>query len=298
MSSGRSEQASRLLQSLKDVVHTNLTLMGQYDLDECEFVRNVVGEYPVIRGIDFMNYSPKHVQFAGQPASSEIDSYIRDARDHGFVYTASWHWSPSLDGVDSGNYYNAFYKMDFDPLSHMDAIMSDIDAIAEPLKKFRDAGIPVLWRPIHECTQYAWFWWSKDANTFKTIYRNMYDRLTNAHGLTNLLWVWNPAHNYNFYDDNNSFYPGDDVVDVVAIDYPSDVSSSFQGMQRVAPNKVYAVAEFSVSDGVRYLDNYWSAPWSFMVAWSRDQGPMKAGWDAVRQLYQHQRAKSQPWSGF
>lgn len=267
--------------------------MGQYDLDECQYVKSVTGNFPVIRGIDFMNHSPRFVQYAGRPSDDEIESYIRDARNDKFVYTASWHWSPSINGVDNNNYYNAFYKMDLDPLSNMEAIVNDMDAIAECLKKFKDASVPVIWRPLHEVSRWGWFWWSKDAHTFNTLYRTMYDRYKYRHGLDNLVWCWNPAHNYDFNDA--SFYPGDDVVDIAAIDYPSDLSGAYNGMKNMSRDKVYAVAEFAMNDGQRYLDSFESAPWAYMVAWSRDQGPQRAGWDVTKRLYEHRYAKSHPW---
>ena len=34
----------------------------------------------------------------------------------------------------------------------------DMDIIAEELKKFREADIPILWRPFHE-SDGDWFWW-------------------------------------------------------------------------------------------------------------------------------------------
>ena len=37
-------------------------------------------------------------------------------------------------------------------------LLRDIDAIAVELQKFEDAGVPVIWRPLHEA-QGGWFWW-------------------------------------------------------------------------------------------------------------------------------------------
>lgn len=290
-SMGKSSEASALIQKLSGI-GKQYTLLGQYDKDECDYIKSVSGQYPVIRGFDVMNYSPRFVQYAGAPNSDEIDSYIRDSRDFGFILTASWHWSPSLPGVDQNNYYNAFYKMDLDPLGHLDALRADIDAIAEPLKKFKYAGIPIIWRPLHEVTQWGWFWWSKDANVFKTIYKLMYDRLTYFHGLDNLLWVFNPAHNYNF--DDGSFYPGDDVVDIAAIDYPGD-SSKFHGLTHVAPGKIIGIAEMSATDAQRHLDEFHNAPYAYMVGWPREQGFIRAGYDLTKRICSNYNVKMLPW---
>ncbi len=53
------------------------------------------------------------------------------------------------------------------------------------------------------------------------MYRLMYDRFVNVHGLNNLIWVWN--------GQSASWYPGDDVVDVIGEDlYPGNHIHSSQ----------------------------------------------------------------------
>ena len=52
--------------------------------------------------------------------------------------------------------------------------------------------MPVLWRPYHEMNG-DWFWWGKKTGPsgHRALWRMMYDRFVNYHGLNNLLWVWN-----------------------------------------------------------------------------------------------------------
>lgn len=38
----------------------------------------------------------------------------------------------------------------------------------------------------------------------------MYDRLTNFHGINNIVWVWNSIA--------ADWYPGDDIVDILSAD--------------------------------------------------------------------------------
>ena len=48
----------------------------------------------------------------------------------------------------------------------------------------------------------------------KKLYILLYDRLTNYHGLNNLIWVWSTPE--------PEWYPGDEYVDIVGYDsYPS-----------------------------------------------------------------------------
>lgn len=95
------------------------------------------------------------------------------------------------------------------------ATIRDLDAIAGQLKRLRDAGVPVLWRPLHEADG-GWFWWgAKGPEATKQLYYMMRDRFINYHGLNNLIWVWSVDK------PNGSWYPGNDHVDILGIDsYP------------------------------------------------------------------------------
>lgn len=68
-------------------------------------------------------------------------------------------------------------------------LIRDIDAIAVELKKLQAANVPVLWRPLHEA-EGGWFWWgAKGPEPCKKLYKIVYDRITNYHGINNLIWI-------------------------------------------------------------------------------------------------------------
>ena len=71
------------------------------------------------------------------------------------------------------------------------ALLRDIDAVAETLRPLADADVPVLWRPLHEGAG-SWFWWGADGpEPYRWLWDVMYRRMTEYHGLHNLIWVWN-----------------------------------------------------------------------------------------------------------
>ncbi|MBR7038370.1 MAG: beta-mannosidase, partial [Oscillospiraceae bacterium] len=87
---------------------------------------------------------------------------------------------------------------------------ADIQEIARQLAILRDAGVPVLWRPLHEASG-GWFWWgAKGPEAYKALWYYLYDQLTNVYGLHNLIWVWNAQA--------ADWYPGDAYVDVIGTD--------------------------------------------------------------------------------
>ena len=91
--------------------------------------------------------------------------------------------------------------------------------IAWHLKQLRNAGVPVLWRPYHEMNG-DWFWWGKKPGDdgYKKLWRMLYDRLVNFHGLNNLIWVYNCNETRANVDPYTEYFPGHDVVDVLATD--------------------------------------------------------------------------------
>ncbi|MBR1898157.1 MAG: hypothetical protein IJ825_04670 [Oscillospiraceae bacterium] len=71
------------------------------------------------------------------------------------------------------------------------ALLADIDSVSEALKPLADADIPVLWRPLHEAGG-DWFWWGADGpEAYRWLWDVLYRRMTEYHGLHNLIWVWN-----------------------------------------------------------------------------------------------------------
>ncbi len=71
------------------------------------------------------------------------------------------------------------------------ALLHDIDSVANAMKPLADKDIPVLWRPLHEAGG-DWFWWGADgAEAYRWLWDVMYRRMTEYHGLHNLIWIWN-----------------------------------------------------------------------------------------------------------
>lgn len=143
-----------------------------------------------------------------------LETAMKWAKESDGILTFSFHWFSPMGGHDK-----SFYAVntDFDATRVLidgtlerKAFFHDMDVIAEQLKLFRDADIPVLWHPFHE-SDGDWFWWgAKGPETARELYKLMFDHYTNVHHLDNLLWVWNCRL--------PEGYPGDEFVDVVSVD--------------------------------------------------------------------------------
>lgn len=169
-------QAQALLAALISG-YGNRTLSGVQSLEDAEYVQQTVGQIPAILGADLIEYSPSRIEHGSDPKGI-VEAMIGQSRA-GRTITMCWHWNaPSglLDQMrtdDQGKEINAlwwrgFYTeattfdvkkaMEDERSAEHELLVRDMDAIAVQLQKFADAGVPVLWRPLHEA-EGGWFWW-------------------------------------------------------------------------------------------------------------------------------------------
>ncbi len=142
--------------------------------------------------------------------------------------------------------------------------------IANLLQKLKEKNIIVLWRPLHEMNG-GWFWWSNSLNEisqqqFIALWIDMYNFFYVERKLDNLLWVYSP--NYKHSEEmkmTDYFYPGDEYIDVVGLDYYGDDLSrmnEYESYDRLAKyDKPMVLGEIGSSkirdgsfDNLMYLD--------------------------------------------
>ncbi|MCR4596534.1 MAG: beta-mannosidase [Lachnospiraceae bacterium] len=220
-----SDEAKRLMSYLCDVYGDKI-LSGQYSQDgqrgkEFFVVSETAGKKPAVLGLDLIDYTPSRVS---NGTTSRATDFAIDFWNDGGIVTFCWHWNAPekyLTGVWYSGFYTEHTDIDLDKIMNgqdpegYDLLMRDMDAIAQQLVILRDAGVPVLWRPLHEASG-GWFWWgSAGSEAYKKLYILMYEKLTGEYGLNNLIWVWN--------GQSADWYPGDEYVDIIGSDiYPGE----------------------------------------------------------------------------
>lgn len=194
---------------------------GMYGLENACIWRTTGGKYPAILGLDLIEYSPSRI--ANGSSGKAVDLAI-DYWNNGGIVTLCWHWNAPSKYL-TGTWYFGFYEehtnIDLEKIMKGEdeegyaLLLSDIDEIAIQLQRLQDAGVPILWRPLHEASG-GWFWWGDaGAQAYIKLYQLMYERLTNVHGLNNLIWIWNGQH--------ADWYPGDEYADIIGEDiYPGE----------------------------------------------------------------------------
>jgi len=219
------DSAKRLMSFLVDIYGEKI-LSGQYCDDgafgkEMQVIQNVTGKQPAIIGMDLMDYNGVN---QAHNASLNLPKKAQAFWDKGGIITLCWHWNTSEEYARNewwGTFYTDSTKFNLmkamngqDPAGY-DMLLKDIENIAQPLLEMQSAGIPVLFRPLHEASG-GWFWWGASGpEVYKELWVLLYDKLTNEYGLNNLIWVWN--------GQNADWYPGDEYVDIVGEDiYPGE----------------------------------------------------------------------------
>ena len=186
---------------------------------ELNYINEVSSKQPAIWGLDMLYYSGSAPTSWRNDVPQKAIDWWKNKKG---IVTMCWHWFSPKDWTDQ--IWNSFYsdKTNFDVrlavqqgTEEYNLIIRDIDIIANEFKTLQQQGVPILWRPLHEASG-GWFWWGKyGPEPCKQLYRIMFDRMVNYHGLKNLIWVWTVTKTT---DDELDWYPGDDVVDIIGID--------------------------------------------------------------------------------
>ena len=178
------------------------TLSGQmwapWGIDETKTIYEITGKYPAIEGHDYINESSNKLE----------NQLVIEWWKAGGIPTLMWHWgAPSI----GEGYENSKKEINIDSCfmpgtKQYIAMWSDLKRIADHLTVLRDANVPVLWRPMHECDG-NWFWYGKQGGErFVKLWKTMFDYFTKERKLNNLIWVlchtgdpsaeWDPGKAY------------------------------------------------------------------------------------------------------
>ena len=248
------------LKHLLDSLYGHKIIAGQCDDQYLSYIENASGgRAPALMGYDFNGICPS------QGGNNDAAKAIRWVKDRHGIAQFQWHWiSPNADGDWSSPNFNLAEALADTNSDSYHNMIRDIDLVANAFKQMQDSAVPALWRPLHEA-EGAWFWWGfsgKDACI--ELYRLMYDRMVNHHQLNNLIWVWN-SYGY----DKPNWYPGDDVVDIIAWDYPryTGTNHSWHQFQQIFPGngKLFGIGE----DGHLFDPELFAEqPWLYFMTWA------------------------------
>lgn len=275
-------EAQNLYNFLQET-YGNKTISGMmadvsWNTDESERVFGVTGKYPALNCFDYVHLK------ASVDGSNWIDygdiSPVQDWWNNGGIVAAMWHWNvPVSEGSDDIAFYKEQTSFDIDNAFtegswEYNVVNDDLEKIAAYLKLLKDAGIPVIWRPLHEAAG-GWFWWGKNADSYKKLWIKMFDYFK-AQGLNNLIWVWTSETN------DADWYPGDKYVDIVGRDLygnsASDCVNQYNTIKSEYGNKMIALSEcganIDANSQLGLLSEQWDggARWLWFMPWYDGEG--------------------------
>ncbi len=257
-------------------------ISGQTD-SYYNLINTNTGRKPMLRSWDFQSYTEGYTykwdnQIQGHTFGVVDDGSVQEAinwynnTDQQGIVNFHWHWhSPSGGEVSTNTFYTDLTTFDIRQgvtpgTQEYSDIIRDIDTIGYQLKRLQAAGVPVLWRPLHEAGG-GWFWWgAKGPEACKKLYSLLFDRLKNHHQLHNLIWIWSTPE--------SDWYPGNDSVDIAGYDsYPGVYNygtqkSAFDNLYNLTGGeKLIAMTENGpIPDPENCLTT--DAPWLYFMSWS------------------------------
>jgi mannan endo-1,4-beta-mannosidase len=269
---------------------------GPHDFEyEFDYIQETTGELPAIRGFDYLNCNPLYGSDDG--TTDRIISWVKDKNG---IATSSWHITvpKNFENYTLGSsvaWADSTYvpsETDFDPSKILEDGTKEreyyllcLKGLAAELQELQDAGVPLIFRPLHEAEggggeTGSWFWWGKSGSAvYKELWKLTYQTLTEEYGLHNLIWEWNSYD----YETSADWYPGDEYVDLIAYDKynctdwstgsavlvhnDSAISGTFYDLVNMYNgNKMIAMSE---NDSIPTLENLLTekAGWLYFLPW-------------------------------
>jgi|GEM_PF-911458 len=254
-------------------------LAGQEAMQYWEPMHDVTGKYPALFGED-LSFSPWQGTSTMDEWRGLVVSKIKTRWNEGAVISLMFHSCPPTQaepcdwdsGIKGELTDTQWTELITDGTTMNNNWKARLDIISVYLQELKDAGIEVLFRPLHEMNQGA-FWWGgrPGPNGTAKLYQITHDYLVNQKGLTNLIWVWDLQDFSTIADDINNYDPGSDYWDVLALDiYYSDGSgftvTKYNLISAKAGNKPIAIGECGTLPTVAQLVA--QPKWTFFMGWA------------------------------
>lgn len=236
------------------------------------------GDLPAIIGFDMIfSHGDQGIN------DQHIEDAIKWHTEQNGIVAFCWHWKVPVDIGNDDIPGIAFYSDEIKNFSLANAVtpgtkeyevvIKDIDTIALKLQRLEAAGVPVLWRPLHEASG-AWFWWgAKDRDTvinqyYQKLWYMVFDRLENYHKLTNLIWIWNGQAKKAEVNANTYDLGGMDI-------YPqtenhSEQKASYNTLSKIIPeDKMACISECGyIPDPDKVFAADSEVKWLYFMPWN------------------------------
>jgi mannan endo-1,4-beta-mannosidase len=265
----------------KKMIAGVMTTQGQVqdNFAELNWVKSAAGKFPALGGWDFLHMTGKNTEW--YTGNANLKTQVTDSAlawyKRGGLPILCWHWrdpskqtiafySPTGSGGEKTTFDCA--KAVISGTAENKAVMTDLAFIGDQLKILKDAGIAVLWRPLHEASG-KWFWWGyAGPEPFKKLWKIEFDYFVKTRGLNNMIWVFTADQNPTAGD----WYPGDDMVDCIGVDiyeegkeHPVE-DAAWNSLKKIfGDKKILCYSECGHAPDPDQAQKL--APWSWFMTW-------------------------------
>jgi mannan endo-1,4-beta-mannosidase len=188
---------------------------GSGNLEELGKIHRATGRWPAVIGLDYCAFVAGEATISSGP----VNTLAKDYWGAGGLVSISWH-APNPGKPNGGGLKERGVKLAdlLVPGPTHDRWMKSLDRVAAGLQELQEAGVVVVWRPLHEMNG-AWFWWgAQEPADFIAVWHHLFDYFTKTKKLHNLIWAYGPNHGQRTAD----YYPGDGYADLIGLDAYTD----------------------------------------------------------------------------
>ena len=207
------------------------------------------------------------MSFPGHAANANARNEMIAHGQAGGIVSLVWHPDNPTGGPFGSPITTGQLRQMRDPATAVGAAWrTQLNRAAAVLQRFEDAGVPVLFRPLHEQNG-DFFWWGHNGSrgqaladrqaAWTAMWRDLVRYLTVTRGLHDLAFVFGTNQvNYGGVAPVLTYFPGGDAVDAVSIDVYDeelDLAGSRRGLEHydalVGTGEIFGLAEFGQSFG-------------------------------------------------
>jgi mannan endo-1,4-beta-mannosidase len=233
--------------------------------------KEAAGDYPALFGWELGGIELGHAVNLDSVPFDKMRGFVIKGYEMGAVITFSWHPYSAVDTTKSSwDTDQEVVKHIIPGGSHHEVFKKQLDEVADfmaSLKTSNGKQVPFIFRPWHEMDG-GWFWWGSTScspEAFKTLFRFTVEYLKNEKGL-DFLTAYSPDNSFNSEKEYLTWYPGDDIVDIIGVDNYGDfregsvnVNAAMKKLEIAVKyaNRTGKVAAFTESGLDRMTDDHW-----------------------------------------
>lgn len=224
--------AQNLIRTLKSIQEKGILFGHQDDLaygrnwkyvDGESDVKRVAGDYPALFGWELGGLELGDSMNLDAVPFNVMKRLAIKANQMGGINTFSWHPYSLVNGKNAWFTDTSVVKYIIPGGSLHEQFKGELDKLADffsGLKTKDGHPIPFIFRPWHEMGG-SWFWWGTKHTTpeeYKALFNFTINYLKQDKGLTNMVVCYSPNGGYQNEQEYLTWYPGDDVVDILGVD--------------------------------------------------------------------------------